>query len=210
MENQYKSRLSQHKFATDIPIIENNILITSQDLEKSLKISKETLERILNHEPSKSEENYYGPDFYRELQEYIKQQLLKRKKVLYPDSLSSINPNIISGFDSPESRNEFKQQLSYRNRYKSRLESYLRNQPNTPPKPIPVSQETINRIAGVRGARVLGLYCPDTNEIYIVDNLTPSEEEEVYAHEVEHWRDPSAPEWVVRDRVRRMGYSHFH
>lgn len=216
----------------------NFIAITSEDLEKSFKLGKGSLEEILGRRKEENkEEGYYQPDLYREVHDYILERLYKKRQMLYGSLLKlaphsgidspeikgenknrypgNLNDPIIrlipqGGFDSPEVEDAFKQQLRYRKISSGRLESYIRNDPNEPPKPIYVSQEEINRMYGVPGVRVLGLYFPDTDEIYIVENLTSEEEYEVYEHELEHWRDPSAPEWVVQDRMRRRGFHIFH
>ena len=207
----------------------NYIVITAEELkgdfEKSFKSKSGSLERILNARNDKKAENqskedneevYYGPDFYQEVRNYVIQQLLKKRKVIFPGELKGFDlakfAKYISGFDSPDVENAFKQQLTYSPPSRNRLEEYLRDDPKgAPPKPIYLSQEEINRMYGAApGERIIGLYCSDTKQIYLVNDLSPDEEEEVYAHEVEHWKDPTTPEWTIKDRMRRRGYHLFH
>lgn len=208
----------------------NYIVITAdeikEDFEKSFKSKVGFLERILNarnDKPTESqskeenEEVYYSPDFYQEVRNYIIQQLLKKRKVIFPEDIKGFDlatfAKYISGFDSPDVENAFKQHLTYAQPSRNRLEKYLRDDPKgAPPRPKYLSQEEINRMYGAApGERVLGLYCTDTRQIYLVNNLSSDEEEEeVYTHEVEHWKDPAAPEWIIKDRMRRKGYYLFH
>lgn len=186
---------------------EHLVGVTSKDLEESFNYEWSEIDKFLLRGKQ------YDPEFCEQMREYV---IGKLKKVI-PISIRKLNPDYVGvGFDSPEveeefRKNLFKQNIFYRPGTRSRLEERLRDAPNQPPRPIVLSQEAINRLYGAGpGIRVLGVYDTSTNQIYIVDNLSPEETDEVYAHEVEHWKDSSASESTIRQRVRNMGYSIFH
>ncbi len=171
------------------------IIFTSEDLAKITSIKHETLEDLLEKAKERRKE------FYQELQhmdhlfnslhnylsnEIVKQLLRARGKRLPKDFQGIGLEGMTFGFDSPEVERGFA------------------------PKPIYLSQTEINRRAGAGYGRVLGLYDPNADQIYLVDTLTPPEEKEVYFHENVHRQHRDWSEGQVRNYVRAQGYTIFH
>ena len=170
-------------------------IITPDDFEEKARLPRGALEDRLEKEKEKKKE------FYQDLQEinhilnnpyhYLHNRVIdallkKRGSVLPQDFQGKGIEGLTFGFDSPEVQRAMA------------------------PQPIYLSQGEINRLAGAASGRVLGLYDPMQDKIYLVDSLGPAEREEVYFHEKVHRDHLNWSEGEVREYVASQGHHIFH
>ncbi len=173
----------------------SNYLIALDDLEEKAKLPREVLEDRLEKEKEKKKEFYHDLQEinrilnspYHYLHNKVIDALLKKRGSILPQDFQGKGlEGLTFGFDSPEVQRAMA------------------------PQPIYLSQGEINRLAGVASGRVLGLYNPMQDKIYLVDSLAPAEKEEVYFHENVHRDHLDWSEGEVRDYVATQGYHIFH